>query len=215
MALRLEIVSTLAEYSSRREAVQRLQLSVAQRREVVSQLARRDQHEVTESETITKFQRGLVESLLAEQASPSSKLTAEVYRELLEEHLYQSAGEETYSLTTTEELGKAKAYLKSAGLAPWLVGHWVEASPFTSSSYAPPSTDGRALFVQNGGVRQHSIQRQQQALPVRRRIGDMEGFNNKGAQTVGATITRNAQPFHGHNLPGASGEQAQASPQKK
>lgn len=169
--------------------MQQLQLGVAQRREVVSQLARRHQHEVTENETIANFQRGLIESLLAEQANSSSKLTAEVYRELLEEHVYQSAGEESYSLTTTKELAKAKAYLKSAGLAPWLVGHWVEASPFTSSSYAPPPRDGRALFVQSGDVQHQSVQRQQQALPVRRRIGDMEVFKSKSAHTVGATIT--------------------------
>lgn len=161
--------------------MQQLQLDVAQRREVVSQLARRHQHEVTENETIANFQRGLIESLLAEQASSSSRLTAEVYRKLLEEHIYQSTGEESYSLTTTKELAKAKAYLKSVGLASWLVGNWVEAAPFTSSAYAPPPMDGRALFVQSGGVEQQSVQRQQQALPVRRRIGDMEVLKSKGA----------------------------------
>ena len=138
--------------------MQQLQLSAAQRRETVAQLARQHEHEVTENGNIANFQRELVQSLLDGQASSSSTLTSDVYRKLLEEHIYQSVGEEVYSLSTTKELAKAKAYLKSAGFAPWLAGHWVEASPFTSSYGAPP-IEGHAIFSQSGSVQQQSVSR--------------------------------------------------------
>ena len=215
MAHRLEIVSNLAEHSSRREAMQQLQLSLSQRREVVAQLARRHQDEALENENIANFQRGLMQSMLDGQASSCSTLTRDVYRELLEEHVYQSIGEEGYSLTTTKELAKAKAYLKSAGFAPWPAGHWAEASPFTSSSCAPPPIHGHALYLQSGGGQQQSVARQQQTFPVRRRLGDMEVVRGKGIHSLGAPKTGNAQPVRDDHLPSASDEVIQASPKKK
>lgn len=195
--------------------MQQLQLSLAQRREVAAHLARRRQEEVMENEKIATFQRGLMQSLLNEEASLSRTVSPEVYRKLLEKHLYQSVGEEGSSLTTTKELAKARAYLKSAGFAPWLAGRWVEASPFTSASYAPPPMDGRALFVQSGGVQQQSVRWQQQTVPVRRRFGDMEVLKGKGVHSSGMPDTGTAQSLHDDHSPGASDKGVQASPKEK
>ncbi|SLM39204.1 hypothetical protein LPUS_09696 [Lasallia pustulata] len=214
VAHRLEIISTLAEHSSRWEAMQTLQLSLAQRREVVVQLARRHQHEIMEHENIASFHHGWMQSLLKGQASSSSILIPDVYRKLLEEHIYQSVGGEDYSLTTKKELATAKAYLNSAGFAPGLVGHWVEPSPFTSASGAPPPIDGQGLHVQSADAQQQGVSWQRQTLPVRRRYGDVDVLKGKGFHSLGGLDVGNAQPSR-NDLPSASDESVQASPKKR
>ena len=194
--------------------MQTLQLSLAQRREVVAQLARRHQHEMMEHENIASFQHGLMQSLLNGQASSFSTMNPDVYRKLLEEHIYQSIGGEDYSLTTKKELAAAKAYLKSAGFTPGLVGRWVEPSPFTSTSCAPPPIDGQGLHVQSADAQQQGISWQQQTLPVRRRYGDVYFLIGKGVHSLGAPDVGNPQHSR-DDFPSASDESVQVPPKKK
>ena len=183
VAHRLEIVDTLAEhYRSRREVMQRLHLTQPQRRELVTQLAAKHQHEAREAERIAGFQHRLMQSLLDTAISSSSTLTQDVYGKLLEEHLYHSIGEENYSITNTKELVKAKAYMKSVGFAPSLVGHWVELSPFSPPLYVTPPFNSQAPCAQRQSEQQESVQ--QQNLPVRRRFGDREVLRGKGVRSL-------------------------------
>ena len=163
--------------------MQRLHLTQPQRRELVTQLAAKHQHEAREAERIASFQHRLMQSLLDTKISSSSTLTRDVYGKLLEEHLYHSIGEENYTITTTRELDKAKAYMKSVGFAPSLVGHWVELSPFSPPLYVTPPFNSQAPCAKSKSEQQESVQ-QQQSLPVRRRFGDREVLRGKGVRSL-------------------------------
>ena len=127
VALKIDLVHIMAEcYTTRSEAIQRLRLNGAQTQGLLDLLGNCDAQKSAEDEAAATLRSETMGILLSRGDEELKRVTQTRFRQMLEDGLYKSKGEDYHTITSAE-LSKAKEYLRCCSQKPDLLDHWTSA----------------------------------------------------------------------------------------